>query len=573
MKKTLLVTLLALASGSVMADADSIYYGGNILTMNDAQPLAEAVAIKNGRILAVGDLATIKAEHNKTDTELVNLNGRTLMPGFIDSHGHISQAAIKKSFVNMDPAPAGNVGSIKDIQRNFNLELAKREEGDQRWLIGWGYDHAMLEENRHPTRHDLDAISAEIPILLIHFSSHQVVANSKMLEIAGFDETSKDPAGGVIVREADGKTPNGILEEYASKPVIVSAILEMGYGSATDLPEDFISGAMQMALMNIMEDYVSQGFTTAIDAGTGLDVHYLLTDMGQKGLLPIDIAAAIFYFQADAEQLSKLYSPIYDNNYRMMGGKIALDGGSPGRTANLRQPYHQQLKGEEDYVGYASVSDETAKNFISGLYQYNVPAFIHALGDAAVDQAIEVVRFAESAHEGNDRRTQLIHLQQVQADQFETMQALDVTLTYQMAHNFYFADFHAKHIYGSERTKKLNPIQSGIDYGFSTTIHHDAPVHPIDQFTIIWAAVNRTSRSGKVWGEDERISVMDALKASTINAAYQLREEDSKGSLEQGKLADMIIIDQNPLTVEPQKLKDLKVLETIKEGRSIYTEG
>lgn len=236
----------------------------------------------------------------------------------------------------------------------------------------------------------------------------------------------------------------------------------------------------------------------------------------------------------------------------------------------MRAPYAEQLEGEDNYRGYAAVTDAKVEEFLLDLYKRDIPAFIHSLGDASVDQAIKAVKVAEKAYPGKDRRTQLIHLQQVQDDQFETMQDLDVTLTFQMAHSFYFADFHSKHVYGPERTAKLNPVQSAINYGFTPTIHHDGPVHPIDQFTLIWAAVHRTSRSGKVWGEDERISVMDALKASTIHAAYQFKEEDIKGSLEVGKMADMIIIDKNPLEIEPQALKELKVLETIKQGKSVY---
>lgn len=573
MKKTLLTTLITLYTGSVFANADSIYFGGDILTMNDAQPTAQAVAVKDGNIIAVGDFNSIKQEHKVAATSMVDLDGRTLLPGFIDSHGHLFLSAIKSIFVDMDPAPASNVRNIGDIQRNFSLELAKRaKEGkdDDRMLIGWGYDHAMLEEGRHPTRHDLDKISTDKPIMLIHFSAHQVVANTKLLEIAGISAETENPDGGVIQREEDGKTPNGILEEYASKIVMIPALLSIGYPDAEALPENFVPAAIAQASLNILEEYKSQGFTTATDAGTGVDAHELYKNMASQGALDIDVGIMPMYFQAGPELLAELYSPSYDNHYRVMGGKIGLDGGSPGRTAYLRTPYTEQLQGEEDYRGYPIMTDEKITEFMMDMFEHDVPAFVHALGDAAVDQAINAISAAEEAYPNKPHRTQLIHLQQVQDDQFKAMQDLDVTLTYQMAHSFYFADFHAKHIYGPERTKRLNPVQSGINYGFSTTIHHDAPVHPIDQFTLIWSAVNRTSRSGKVWGEEERISVMDALKASTINAAYQFKEEDIKGSLEVGKMADMIIIDQNPLEIDPQALKDLKVLETIKEGQSVY---
>ena len=458
-----------MSSALTWADADSIYFGGDILTMSDAQPNAQAVAVKDGKIVAVGDLAEIKAEHKVTDTQLIDLNGRTLMPGFIDAHSHLFLSSMKKATVNMDPAPAGNVRSIKDIQRNFSERLAEREEGNQDWLIGWGYDHAMLAEERHPTRRDLDQISTDIPILLIHFSTHQFVANSKMLEYAGINADSVAPTGGNIQRESDGKIPNGILEETAMKPLIVQALSTLGITQTEDMSDEFMFDLMQELVHDGLQDYIENGFTTITEVGLMDDSHELLSHMAASNQLPIDVASAMFHFFADAEKMATLYSPEYNNRYRVMGGKVNLDGGTPGRTANLRAPYHVQLEGEDGYSGFASMKDDDLVNYISGFYEKDLPLFIHALGDGAVDQAIMALSAAKKAHPGGDRRTQLIHLQQVQDDQYETLQNLDVTMTYQIAHNFYFADFHAKNTLGPERTAALNPIQTGINYGISTT--------------------------------------------------------------------------------------------------------
>ena len=196
--------------------------------------------------------------------------------------------------------------------------------------------------------------------------------------------------------------------------------------------------------------------------------------------------------------------------------------------------------------------------------------FIHALGDAAVEQCINAVGYAEATDPYDDIRTQLIHLQVVGEDQFDKLEKLDVSLTFQIAHNYYFADFHNSTTLGPERTRKLNAMKTAFDRGFSITFHHDSPVHPVDQLMLIWIAVNRESRSGAVYGPEERLSVYQALRAATIEGAWQFHEEDRKGSLEKGKLADMVVLSANPLKIKRENLRNIQVLETIKEGKTVF---
>ncbi|MCP4306955.1 MAG: amidohydrolase [bacterium] len=510
---------------------------------------------------------------------MIDLDGRTLMPGFIDAHSHLFLTALKQATVNMDPPPAGGIASIEDIKRNLSDALSGRDGSSDQWLVGWGYDNAMLSEGRHPTRDDLDEVSATVPIIVMHFSTHQLVANSKALELSGIGADSVPPEGGVIQRRPDSGDPNGIIEETAMLPVLHALSDSVGsdredfeeahlHPQPEVAPDDAIPQLIEAAL----QTYAAAGFTTVTEFGASPESVALLKGMAEQGRFPVDVMAAVIYLSATADDVANMYSDTYDNRFRVGGGKINLDGGTPGRTAYLRDPYFKQLPGETDYRGYSSITEQDDLNeVVASYFAIDVPIFIHALGDAAVDQAIAALENANNAHPGSDRRTQLIHLQQVQDDQFASLTDLDVTMTFQVAHNFYFADFHAGEILGPERTARLNPAQSALDKGFSVTVHHDSPVHPVDQFLLMWAAVNRVSRSGEVWGPDERISVMDALKASTIEAAYQFHEDDIKGSIEPGKLADLVILDRNPLTVDPMELKDLEVLETIKEGEVIYS--
>ena len=547
--------------------------------MNDGQPQTQAVAVKDGKIAMVGARAAVEKAHKGSATQIIDLQGRTLMPGFFDSHSHVILTAIKNATVNLDPPPAGDVTSIEEMIGRLGQMLKSRKGDPNAWLIGWGYDHAMLKEGRHPTRDDLDKVSPDVPVLALHFSApHMLVANSKALEVSGITASSKAPEGGIIQRRQGSKEPNGIVEETAGLPVLKALAKSLGatmdkaeetniHPTPTVRPDDVLPQLIESALMH----YASKGFTTAIEGGGTPEHIALLQRMADDGRLPIDVIGLVMYLATTPEKVGPLVSNIYKNRFRVAGGKVNLDGGTPGRTAFLRQPYFKQLPGEKDYRGYSSIAEAGAtNNLIASYFAKDVPIFIHALGDAAVDRAIGALQYANRQHPGKGRRIQLIHLQQVQDDQFKALKDLDVTMTFQVTHNFFFADFHAKEILGPKRTSRLNPINTALKNGFSVTIHHDSPIHPVDQFMLIWATVNRASRSGKVWGPDERISVMDALKASTINAAYQFKEEKTKGSLEKGKLADMIIIDRNPLKIDPMKLKDLKVLETIKEGKSVF---
>jgi predicted amidohydrolase YtcJ len=553
--------------------AEAVYYNGSILTMNDKQAQVEALAVSDGKIAGAGSLAAMKALSDAS-TRWVDLDGKALLPGFFDSHSHVVLTAAKLAVVNTDPPPAGPADSIDSIRRVLSERLQSAPPLEGEWLVGWGYDNAMLAEQRHPTRDDLDLVSKDVPVALIHFSTHQVVVNSAGLAAVGISEHSEDPKGGRIERFPGSNTPNGILQENAMYPVVFPILDQLISGGA-DIAKGSPPGEGALArLDHALKQYAAQGFTTVTEMGATPPSLALLNEMARQQRFPLDVVAYGLSKVFNPEQVAAIATQNYQNRFRVGGTKIVLDGGSPGRSAYLREPYHRQMAGEAAYRGYSQIDDQaTLNDLVTANYEAGNSVVIHALGDAAVDQAIEAISNAEKQspiESPKERRTQLIHVQQAQEDQLAALAELDVTLTFQVAHNFYFGDFHEREIYGPERTARLNPARSALEKGLSVTIHHDSPVHPVDQMLLIWAAVNRTTRSGKTIGAEQQISVMDALKASTINAAYQFGEEDSKGSLEAGKLADMVILSENPLTVEPQRLKDIRVLETIKEGVSIY---
>ncbi|MCZ6658450.1 MAG: amidohydrolase [Gammaproteobacteria bacterium] len=549
---------------------DTVYFNGDIITMNDRLPTVEAVAVTDGKISWVGDVEAVAAAGGG-HTRWVDLQGNTLMPGFFDSHSHLALTAAKLAAVNTDPPPAGPADSIASIQRLLRERLSNQPPAPGDWLVGWGYDHAMLAEGRHPTRTDLDAVSAEVPIMLIHFSSHQIVVNSAGLERSGITAQTQDPQGGRILRAPDGLEPNGILQENAMYPVALPILNALMTGGADTAAGDPPTESALQRMDDALQEYASRGFTTVTEMGaTQLSIN-VLREMSRQRRLTLDVVATGISKAFTVEQIAALYSAGYRDRLRVGGLKIVLDGGSPGRSAYLSAPYHRQLSSEQGYRGFPQFEDASELNdLVASSYRAHVPVYIHALGDAAVEQATATIEHAHAAAPGEDRRTQLIHVQQAREEQLDKIAEIGATITFQVAHNYYFGDFHEKFIYGPRRTARLNPARSALDRGISVSIHHDSPVHPVDQMMLIWATVNRVTRSGRVIGHEQRIDVMDALKASTINAAFQFFEDDVKGSIEPGKSADLVVLSSNPLKVDPLAIKDIQIIETIKDGASIY---
>jgi len=548
-----------------LTTADTIYFGGEILTVEGLTPeYVEAIGITDGIITQLGSALSIE-KYRGENTQVIDLEGKTLLPGFFDSHSHLASVGMKLATVNLDSKPAGNVTSIDDIVSQLKTRLLNTPLQEGEWLLGMGYDNAMLAENRHPTKADLDRVSTEIPIIIIHFSMHMAVLNSKALEMENITVASPDPAGGVIVRMANSNEPNGIVEETAMRAPLLKILSGLGdgsrYGSKT-----FIERGLDI--------YAENGFTTVIEGGATPQQLMAFKQLASKQRLNQDVIALQFFETVGVDEVKKAYSNNYHNRFRVGGGKVVLDGGSPGRTAYLRDPYHTPTHGQAaDYRGYPTIEEQSTLNtLVDSYYQNSVPIFIHALGDAAIDMSIDAVKYAEANISApHDKRTQIIHAQQVQPDQFNVLKDLDITITFQMAHNFYFGDYHRGYIYGPERTDRLNPIKSAMDLGISSTIHHDAPVHPVDQMMLISSAVNRTSRRGIVGGKDEQITQYQAIQASTINAAYQFFEGDRKGSLKLGKIADLVILDENPLTSAREDIRDIKVVQTVKDGIVIWS--
>lgn len=539
--------------------ADTIYINATVITVNDAQPTAEAVAVRDGKILAVGDRRTIEQLKGKS-TQIIDLQGQTMVPGFIDPHGHLFQQGVAAVVADLLPPPDGDVDTIAKLQDKLRAWSQTPTAKKLGWIVGNGYDDSQLKEQRHPTRQELDAVSTEIPIIVIHQSGHLAAVNSKGLEIAGITSATPNPPGGLIRRQPGSNEPDGVMEENASH-LVFNALLKTAKIDAKD-PLNLVQKGCEL--------YASYGFTTAQEGRASKSIYEAIRASAATGSLPIDVAVYPDYVMHPDVQTWGV-SRTYTNHVRLAGIKLSADGSPQGRTAWLTKPYFQPPEGQPaDYRGYGVLTDEQLIDRLDNAYKHNIQAIIHANGDASIDQIIMAVRQATEKYGPADRRTVLIHGQTVREDQLDEMKKLGIFPALFPAHTFYWGDWHREVTLGPERAARISPTRSVLNRGMKVTIHTDSPVVLPHATRTIWSAVNRRTRSNFLLGEDQRLTPLEALKALTIWSAYQYFEQDSKGSIEVGKLADFAILSDNPLTVEPMTIKDIQVLATIKEGKTIY---
>jgi len=538
--------------------ADAIYFGGDIITMDgDSTKYPEAVAVKNGKIIFVGKKA--EAEKLKGDSTVMNdLQGKTLVPGFVDGHAHFAGFGAQSVGANMLASPDGNANSIDDIVAELKSWYAKNgTDMTKGYIIGMGYDDAVIKEQRHPTKEDLDKVSTEVPIVIVHISGHFAAMNSKALELSKITAASIDPPGGIIRRMPGSKEPNGVLEELAALPVYIPIL------SPTEpkTVEYFMEKGQELAL--------KFGYTTAQE-GRAMENHEQLADYSKTGKLKLDVVSYVDY--TFPQYLRSEYSGReYKNHYRVGGYKLTLDGSPQGRTAWRTIPYLIPPEGQnKNYKGYPAIAnDDEVKAIIDSAFANNWQMLTHANGDAAIDQYIRCLRPAIQKYGNNDRRNVLIHGQFIRKDQLDSLKEMKVIPSLFPMHTFYWGDWY-KEIIGDSLAMQISPIKTALNMGMMPTSHTDAPVAFPNLMMVMWATVNRVSRSGAVIGANERLTPYEALKTITIWGARQHFEEKNKGSLTVGKLGDMVVLSENPLKIDPMKIKDIVVLETIKDGKMIY---
>lgn len=557
---------LILASASAQAgaapQADRIWRGGPVLTMNDAAMRAEAVAEQGGRIIAVGKEAEVMATKGPR-TKVIDLEGRPLLPGFVDAHGHIFLGGLQARSANLLAPPDGAVTDIASLQQTLRDWMAANQKAVQEvgFVIGFGYDNSQLEELRHPTRDDLDAVTRDYPVIVLHQSGHLAAVNSRGLELLGYTSDSPDPPGGVIRRREGTTEPDGVLEENAVAPVLFKFLAALGPDGMKQLAE---GGA---------ELWASFGYTTVEEGRAMPDIAETLRSAAAGGGFKVDVVAYVDAM-AGRDYVAKNFSSNYQNRLRIGGLKLSIDGSPQGFTAWRDRPYYAPVGNyPPNYRGYATVTDQQAIDAIDWAFSNNVQIITHANGEAASDLLIAAVQAATSKHGAGDRRPVLIHGQFLREDQLDSFDRLGVVPSFFPMHTYYWGDWHRDRTVGPELVDNISPTGWAAKRGMRFTTHHDAPVALPDSMRVLDATVSRRSRSGDIIGPGQRVDVMTALKAMTLWSAYQHFEEATKGSIEKGKLADFVILSRDPTTVDPETLDQLKVIETIKEGSTIFRLG
>ena len=532
--------------------ADRLWVGEHIITFDDAHADATAVAIEGERIVWVGRREDWRGEAQQT----VELGERALLPGFIDAHGHLSFSARTANLANVASPPVGAVGDIASLQAILRSYIGERGIAPGEWVVGIGYDDSLIEEQRHPDRDDLDAVSDAHPITLIHVSGHLATANSLALERAGISKDTPDPLGGVIRRRANGE-PNGVLEETATAAVRFTV---MGGG---DLSAADIHAALDI--------YASHGITTVQDGAASVAELRRFAEVADTDGLALDVEVYLAAMDPGFRMPNGMPLGEYQNRVKLGGVKLFLDGSPQGKTAYLSEPYFVPPPGLDDqYRGYPVVPQDFVDARVARFAVAGVPMLVHCNGDAAAEMLLDALDKAGESAPLGDHRTVMIHAQTVREDQIDRMAVLGVVPSYFSAHTFYWGDWHRDSVLGRERARRISPTRSTLARNMPFTVHNDAPVVPPDMIRLVWATANRLTRSGQVLGEAQRLDTLEALRAVTANAAYQSFEECCKGTLTPGKQADLVVLSRDPLSMPAADLLDLDVVETVSRGATVF---
>ena len=539
-----------------------LVYGGPILTMQGMQPsYVDAMLIQDGKIRYTGTLS--EAEKLAPQAKRLNLNNKTVIPGIIDAHSHLNSVGMQQTVANLYPPPDGKVVSIATLIQEMKAWAKQNPtfvQATSGWIIGNGYDDAQLQEKAHPTATDLDQISTTQPVLILHQSGHLASVNHKALELLGINEKSSNPSGGVIRLVVGTNIPNGVLEES----VVIEAMLQ---AFKTVPPE-----MMQQMALTAVQTYMKNGYTTVQEGRADRGTSELWRSLANQNKLAIDVVSYPDLSSEQAYMLEKGISKNYVNHFRIGGVKISLDGSPQGKTAWLTEPYVVPPEGKDkNYRGYPAFPEQkTVQHMIDLAFEHQWPILAHANGDAAIDQYLNVIANAQKKYDASQRRDVIIHAQTMREDQLDRAKQLHLIPSFFSLHTYYWGDWHVAQTLGEKRAEHISPTGSALRKGMIFTEHHDAPVIPPKSMMVLDATVNRTTRTGKVLGEAQKVSPYIALKTMTDWAAYQYFEEDIKGTLSTGKYGDFVVLSDNPITIDPSKIKDINVLATYKQGQLVY---
>lgn len=545
---------------TISEESSQLYFNGDIITMEEDTPkYVEAIVTQNGKIVFIGSQSDATSKYK--NSEKIDLKGKTLLPGFIDPHSHFGMVSNTMGQVDLNPEPVGKIKNIENILQNLKEYKEKKNIPDGEWIFGWGYDDGQLAEKRHPTKKDIDKVLPNNPVYLQHTSGHMGVANSLGLEKLEISANTKSPEGGNIDRFPNSSEPTGLVQETAMYPFVRNMLEILATKQA-----DFFDTTQNY--------YASNGITTAQDGMTDRNMIRFFQEQADAGKMKIDLISLAGYSELDSNLAdASLKFKTYKNGFKVQGTKIVADGSPQGKTAFFSKPFLTEVPGcHHDCRGLPSLTQEAINKLFETAFAKENQLFIHCNGDATIDMILLAHELACKNLKlplNKDRRTIIIHSQFVRPEQLDRFVKYNMEPSFFTNHAYFWGDIHVENL-GKERADFLSPMVSARKLGLKPTNHSDATVTPIDPIFTIWTAVNRVSRSGTIIGQAERTTPYLALQAIISFASYELFDENLKGTLTVGKLADFVILDKNPLKVKPMEIKNIKVEATIKEGKTIF---
>jgi predicted amidohydrolase YtcJ len=494
--------------------ADTVLLNGKIITVDPHDSIVDAVAVLGDRIVAVGSNDEVK-RYAGPETKVIDLKGKTAMPGIIDSHTHPTGIAEGYLEVNCRAPPVRNIKDIQDL-----VEAKVKELGPGVWIQGSAYNDSKLEEKRQMTRWELDVVAPENPVMLTSDTGHQCIVNSLALEIAGISKDSQDPPGGEYDRDDNGE-PTGL-------------IYEMAQGEIRKHIPPYTVAEIRESYKKVVDQFSKWGITSTHNASarkTGIRAYKQLLDMGVRQV-----------------------------RMRLM---VSVNSDEPGGVVDALE-----LAGIEG-LGIMMTDEAEIERLVLQSHDAGLRVSIHSIGDRGVDVALDAIEKAQKRNLVPDMRHRLEHNSLCTPKQLKRIKEMGVIPSSSIGYMYGLGDQYAEN-FGEERCRWLHPHRTMKEMGIIAGGNSDCPVTYYSPFVQMYAAVTRKSSSGQVVGPEEAIEIMDAIRVYTWNGAYMSKEEDKLGSIELGKLADIIVLDRDILTIDPEDLLNVQVLTTMVDGKIVY---
>ena len=522
---------------------DIILYNANIITINNLQPGAQAIAINRGRIIDLGTNSEM-LKLASSSTKKIDIGGKTITPGFIDAHSHPAHSG--RSHLRKVDCDLRSIKAIKEA-----IAKKAKETSPGKWVLGFKYDDTKTSEGRFINRFDLDEAAPDHPVLISHRGGHTAYVNSKALQLAGISRNSPDPPGGKIGRDLNNELTGQLLENATNE---VQRLI----------PNEFTRKDYQDGIKLITRMMAKTGVTSVTDAyGSPKDLT-AFQDAYKAGELSTRVYCMIGYMHIKEMFEAGISTGFGDEWVRVGGMKLTCDGSISERTARLSQPY---IGRPNDY-GIIVMDEEQLYSYAIKAHKADWQIGIHANGDVAIEKVLNLYQKLQKEYPRKDPRFRIEHCTIINKEIVKRMKEMNVIPTPFSTYVY----FHGEKMkeYGKDRLENMFALRSFLDAGINVTQASDYPPGPFEPMMALQSSVTRTDWKGNEWGGSQKISVEEAIKIGTLNGAYASYEENTKGSLQPGKCADLVVLGKDPLKEDPFKLINIPIERTMVGGKWVY---